>query len=314
MERKESEYKASETVRSIEMIDIKDLEQGAQVVIPSGGWGYIQGGAGDEWTMRQNTESFNHKQIIPRVLADLENPELQTTILGTEIRLPVLMAPVAAHGLAHVSVEAGTARGVAASGTIMGISTYAGMTIEEITKAGGGVPQWFQLYLGKDDGFNRYVLEQAVAGGVKAIVLTVDATVGGNREADMYNHFTFPLKMANLDKYGSGKGQSITEIYAQALQKMAPEHIEKIASYTGLPVIVKGIQAPEDAMIAIGYGTDVIAIGRPAIYGLALGGWKGVKSVFDFFYRELAMVMQLAGTKTIEDIKKEGKFWNKSCN
>lgn len=165
--------------------------------------------------------------------------------------------------------------------------------------------------------------------------------------------------MANLNKYGQGKGQSISEIYARALQKIAPEHIEKIASYTGLPVIVKGIQSPEDAMLAIGAGAsavyvsnhggrqldgapasfdvlasiskavdkkvpvifdsgirrgqhvfkalasgaDVVAIGRPAIYGLAVGGWQGVESVFDFFYRELAMVIQLTGTKTIEEVK-----------
>lgn len=359
MEQKTKEYQAGKTVKPLNIIDIADLEAEASMLIPEGAWGYIKGGAGDEWTLHQNTKAFNHRQIVPRVLADLEKPELRTSILGINLRLPVIMAPVAAHGLAHISGEQGTARGVAQSGTIMGISTYSGMTIEEIAEAGEGAPQWFQLYLSKDEGFNRYILDQAKAFHMKAIIITADATVGGNREADLHNHFTFPLQMANLNKYGQGKGQSISEIYAKALQKIAPEHIEKVASYTGLPVIVKGIQSPEDAMLAIGAGAsavyvsnhggrqldgapasfdvlasiskavdkkvpvifdsgirrgqhvfkalasgaDVVAIGRPAIYGLAVGGWQGVESVFDFFYRELAMVMQLTGTKTIEEVK-----------
>lgn len=353
------EYRANDIIRPIEIIDPKDLKEEAKKVIPEGSFGYISGGAGDEWTLRQNTEAFHHKQIRPRILADLEKPELQTSILGTNIRLPIIMAPVAAQGLAHVSGEEGTAKGVAESGSIMAISTYAGKTIREIAKAGEGSPQWFQLYLSKDDRFNEYIIDEAKVNGAKAIIITADATVGGNREADMRNQFVFPLKMANLDKYGQGKGQSISAIYANAMQKIAPRHIEEVADYSGLPVIVKGVQTPEDAMIAIGAGAsaiyvsnhggrqldggpasfdvltsiakaidkkvpvifdsgirrgqhvfealacgaDIVAIGRPAIYGLALGGWQGVKSVFDFFYRELAMTMQLAGTRNIEEVK-----------
>ena len=353
-------YQANDVVRPIDVFDIRDLKKEAGQVIPKGGFGYIVGGAGDGWTLRQNTEAFNHKQLAPRVLADLEKPDPSTSILGTDIRLPAIMAPVAAQGLAHVSAESGTARGVAQSGTIMAVSTYAGQTIAEITKAGDGAPQWFQLYPSKNEKFNRWVLDQAMESGMKAIILTGDATVGGNREADIRNHFTFPLKMANLEKFGGGEGQSMSEIYAQGLQKIAPETVEKVAKLTGLPVIVKGIQTPMDAMLANGSGAsavyvsnhggrqldggpasfdvlqsiaeavdgrvpvifdsgirrgqhifkalasgaDVVGIGRPAIYGLAVGGWQGVKSVFDFFYRELTMVMQLAGTKTVEEIKK----------
>ena len=352
-------FHTSTAEKPLQIIDIRELKKTAEKLIPKGALGYIEGGAGDEWTMRRNTKAFNRKLIVPRILADLEEPELKTSIFGIELPLPVIMAPVAAHGLANEEAELGTAKGVAAAGTIMGISSYAGKSIAEIAKAGGGAPQWFQLYMSKDEGFNRHLLDQAVSNGAKAIILTADATVGGNREADLRNHFTFPLPMANLAGYGQGKGQSIAEIYAQALQKIAPADIGKIAAYTGLPVIVKGVQSPEDAMLAIGAGAagiyvsnhggrqldggpasfevlapiaeavdkrvpvifdsgirrgqhifkaladgaDIVAIGRPAIYGLAAGGWEGVKSVFDFFYKELSMVMQLAGTRTIEDVK-----------
>lgn len=352
-------FHTSTAEKPLKIIDIDTLKREAKKLIPRGAFGYIRGGAGDERTMRRNTKAFDRKMIVPRVLADLEKPELQTTIFDTGIRLPVIMAPVAAHGLANEEAEPGTARGVAAAGSILTISSYSGKSIEEIAAAAPGAPQWFQLYMSKDDGVNRHLLDRAKAAGVKAIVLTADATVGGNREADLRNRFAFPLPLANLAGDDQGKGRSIAQIYAQALQKIAPDDIGKIAAYTGLPVIVKGIQSPEDAMLAIGAGAsgiyvsnhggrqldggpasfevlrpvaeavdkrvpvifdsgirrgqhvfkaladgaDVVAIGRPAIYGLAVGGWEGVVSVFDFFYRELAMVMQLAGTKTVGDIK-----------
>ena len=346
--------------REIDIIDIKQLAKKASKLLPKGGWDYLNGGAGDEWTLRQNTAAFHHRQLVPRVLASLEKPELKTSLLGVALSQPLIMAPVAAQGLAHITAESGSAKGVAAAGSLMCVSTYSTQTAAEIARAGQGAPQWFQFYPSKDEGFNRHLLDQAKANGYKAIVLTADATVGGNREADRKNRFVFPLPLGNLAAYGKGQGQSMAEIYAQALQKIGPENIEKIASRTGLPVVVKGIQSPDDALLAIrsgaaavyvsnhggrqldggpasfdvlpsiaeavdkkvpvvfdsgvrrgqhvfealACGADVVAIGRPAIYGLAVGGWKGVKSVFDYFARELETVMQLAGTKTVEDIRK----------
>ena len=356
----EQKYNAPNEVKSLNIINIKDLEIQASKIIPKGGFEYIQGGAGDEWTLKENTYSFEKKQIVPRVLQNLENPDTKTSILGIDIDMPIIMASVASHGLAHESGEKGTAKGVSEVNTIMGVSTYSTDTIEDIAKAGNGGPQWFQLYMSKDDEFNKYIVKDAESNGTKAIIITADATVGGNREADIRNNFIFPLKMANLEKLGSGKGQSIAEIFKNALQKLSFEDIKKIKSYTNLPIIIKGIQSPEDAIAsitagadaiwvsnhggrqldggpasfdvlediakavnkrvpiifdsgirrgqhvfkAIASGADVVAIGRPAIYGLALGGYKGVKSVFNYLNNELQMVMQLAGTKNIEDIKK----------
>lgn len=348
-----------------DFINVYDLEREAARIIPQGGLDYIRGGAGDEWTMRQNTIAFERKQIMPRVLQDMENPNLATSVLGIDIPSPIIMAPAAAHGLEHVSAEKGTARGVMEAGTIMGVSTYSTNTMQEIAEAGAGGAQWFQLYMSKDNDFNKQVLKEAEALGAKGIILTVDATVGGNREADRRNSFRFPLPMGTLEEFGGkGKGLGIGTIFANALQKIAPKDIRYIAELTHLPVLVKGIQAPEDAVVAIdagaaavwvsnhggrqldggpasfdvlesvalavngrvpvifdsgvrraqhvfkaiALGADVVAIGRPALYGLACGGWQGVKAVFDYFNKELKMVMQLAGTKTVADIKKT-KLW-----
>lgn len=353
-------YQAPSAEQKIDFINIEDLKDDAARSIPTGGFGYISGGAGDEITMRRNTESFNCKAIYPRVLQNMDHPESKTSILGIQLPSPIITAPMAAHGLAHTSAEKGTAKGTAAAESIMSISTYSNDTIDDIATAGEGAPQWFQLYMSKDDEFNRYILQDAVKNHMKAIILTVDATVGGNREADLRNHFKMPLPMANLEKLSNGKGLTINQIFANALQKISANDIAKIAAISELPVIVKGIQKPEDAITAIeagaaavwisnhggrqldggpasfevlqeiatavnqkvpvifdsgirrgqhifkaiATGADVVAIGRPVLYGLSQGGWQGVKQVFDFFNKELALVMQLAGCQTVADIKK----------
>lgn len=177
----------------INFINTHDLEKMARNVIPEGGFGYISSGAGDLWTLEQNNAAFNHKLIVPRVLADIENPNMETTIFCEEISMPIIMAPVASHGLAHVDAEVATAKGIAASKTIFTISSYANKPFKEISTAGKGAPQWFQFYMSKDNGVNRAILDEAKANGVKSIVLTADATVGGNREMDKRTGFVFPL-------------------------------------------------------------------------------------------------------------------------
>ncbi|ANK59064.1 lactate oxidase [Loigolactobacillus backii] len=354
-------YKQSTNEQAIEIVNLDELQERAKAIIPAGGFGYISSGSEDEWTLRANREAFNHKLIVPRSLTDMEKPLIDTSIFGIPLKTPVMMAPTAAQGLAHIEGEADTARGVAAVGGLMAQSTYSSRTITETTTAGNGAPQFFQLYMSKDWSFNNALLDQAKAAGIKAIILTVDATVGGYREADVRNKFSFPIPMANLENFSkdNGEGKGISEIYAAAAQKISPKDIARIANYTDLPVIVKGIQSPEDAELAISSGAagvyvsnhggrqlnggpasfdvlasvaqvvnhrvpvifdsgirrgshvfkalasgaDLVAFGRPAIYGLALGGAQGVQSVFEHIDDELKIVMQLAGTQTIAAVK-----------
>jgi len=360
MRRPNSGYQASVRDTDVVIYDIDDLEMQAAQIIPSGGFDYIRGGAETEQTMHRNVTAFDNVDIYPRVLTGVDMPNLTTTILGTEISLPVIVAPAAAHGLAHVSAEAGTARGAAVAGTIMSVSNYASSTLADIAKAGKGAPQWFQLYLSKDDDFNKRIVRQAEDLGYRAIILTVDAPVGGNRVADARNDFKFPLPLPNVaKKSGKTQGQGIGKIFAAAQNRLTPYDIMRVKAMTRLPVIVKGIQHPDDAEIAIlagadaiwvsnhggrqldgapasfdvladvatrvnkrvpiifdsgirrgqhifkaiASGADVVAIGRPVIYGLALGGWRGVVSVFDYLKKDLARVMTLAGTQTVDDIK-----------
>lgn len=367
-EDKSNQYNAPTEVKEIDIVNTFELEELAKEVMPSGGYGYISGGSGDEYTKKQNIDSFNHKGILPRVLADVENPDTKTTILGHNILAPFIMAPIAAHGLAHATKEAGTARGVSEYGTIMSISAYSGATFEEIEEGLKGSPRWFQLYMSKDDELNKLIVDEAKKDGATAIILTADATLSGNRETDIRNKFVYPFGMPIVSRYlsGSGENMSLNNIYAQSKQKISPKDVEFLTSYSGLPVIVKGIQTPEDALLAIGVGAsgvwvsnhggrqldgapgsfdtleeisravgkrvpiifdsgirrgehifkalasgaDIVALGRPMLYGLALGGWKGVQSVLEYFETDLKRVMQLAGTQTVEDIKHAKLFDN----
>lgn len=354
-------YEQNENETALKFLNLNQLETEAKKIIPTGGFGYISSGSEDEWTLQANRKAFQHRQIVPKALSNMEDPQTDTTVFGLDLKTPIMMAPAAAQGLAHAKGEVDTAKGVAKAGALMAQSTYSSTSIADTAAGGNGAPQFFQLYMSKDWTFNHALLDEAKKAGVKAIILTVDATVGGYREADIINNFQFPIPMANLVKFseGDGEGKGISEIYAAAAQKIGPDDVKRIIDYTELPVIVKGIESPEDALYAIGagaagvyvsnhggrqlnggpasfdvlesvtkavnhqvpvifdsgvrrgsdvfkaiaLGADLVGIGRPAIYGLALGGADGVYSVFEHLNKELKIVMQLAGTKTIEDIK-----------
>lgn len=352
-----SGYQASTRDEKITIYDIDDLEAQVAKIIPVGGFDYIRGGAETENTLRRNESAFDSVDIYPRVMTGVDNPDTRTRILGVDISMPIIAAPAAAHGLAHVSAEAGSARGVAAAGTIMSVSTYASSTLAEIAGAGNGAPQWFQLYLTKVDATNRALIKSAENLGYRAIILTVDAPIGGNRVRDARNDFRFPLDLPNVPRSG---GKGIGAIFAAAKNDLTPYDIMRVKSMTDLPVIVKGIQHPDDAEIAIAAGADaiwvsnhggrqldgapaafevlpeiatrvnkrvpiifdsgvrrgqhifkaiasgadVVAIGRPVIYGLALGGWRGVESVFEYLQADLQRVMWLAGAQNVDEIKR----------
>lgn len=346
------EYKASTDEKAIKMTNVASLEARVQAKMEKGAFGYIRGGAEDENNLRSNTESFDKKYIMPRVLQGIELKEidLSTQLLGIPLKTPIIQAPMAAQ-----------------VGSIFSLSTYGNKTIEEVANVSGKNPFFFQLYMSKNNQFNEFILAQAVKHGAKAIILTVDSPVGGYREEDIKNNFQFPLGFANLEMFArknddgskTGKGAGISEIYAQAKQAFTPEDIAYVHRISGLPVIVKGIQSPEDAEIAIqagaagiwvsnhggrqldsgpssfdmlpaiakvvnkrvpvifdsgvrrgshifkalASGADIVAVGRPVLYGLNLGGAQGVASVIEQLNKELTINMMLGGARNIEQVK-----------
>ncbi|EPJ2496317.1 lactate oxidase, partial [Salmonella enterica subsp. enterica serovar Dublin] len=341
------EYKASTDEKAIKMTNVASLEARVQARMEKGAFGYIRGGAEDENNLRSNTESFDKKYIMPRVLQGIELKEidLSTQLLGIPLKTPIIQAPMAAQGLAHASGELATAKGMAQVGSIFSLSTYGNKTIEEVANVSGKNPFFFQLYMSKNNQFNEFILAQAVKHGAKAIILTVDSPVGGYREEDIKNNFQFPLGFANLEMFArknddgskTGKGAGISEIYAQAKQAFTPEDAEIAiqagaagiwvsnhggrqldsgpSSFDMLPAIAKvvnkrvpvifdsGVRRGSHIFKALASGADIVAVGRPVLYGLNLGGAQGVASVIEQLNKELTINMMLGGARNIEQVK-----------
>src|SRR5690625_660452 len=253
-------YDAPTAIQEIDVLNTYQLEDLAREVVPKGGFDYISGGSGDEFTLQRNTTSWQTKGVLPRVLADVEHPDPSTSILGHDIPAPFIMSPIAAHGLAHETKEAGTAKGVADFGTIMSISAYSGAKFEEIEEGLNGSPRWFQIYMSKDDELNKNIIDEAKADGATAIILTADATLSGNRDKDIAKKFVYPYDMPFVSHYfnGSGANMSLNNIYGQSKQKITREDVKFLKDYSELPVLVKGIQSADDALLAIGAGADGI--------------------------------------------------------
>ncbi|GIM94941.1 alpha-hydroxy acid oxidase [Paractinoplanes toevensis] len=211
---------------------------------------FFAGGAGEERTLKANTDAYARRRIIPRVLRGTGPRDLRTTVCGTDLSMPVLIAPTAFHLLAHPAGETGTAAGAAAAGTAMVVSMAATQPIEQIATAGATL--WFQLYPQPDTAFQDALIGRVTKAGVKALVVTVDSPVLGHRRRDLRNGFTdLPdgLACANMD------GRDIVMDAA-----LGWPHIDRLRAATGLPLILKGILHPADAALAVEHGADAIIV------------------------------------------------------
>ena len=351
-----SVYAAPTQVKSISIVNLRVLQDEAQKVIPAGGFASIAGGAGDEWTMRQDQEAFYRHPIHPRTVTGHADPDLSTTLLGTSIPMPIIVSPMAGHGLAHSSAEVGTAKGADAAGTIFVAPLLSNVTMEAIAQASTG-PKWFQIYLPADRGLARSLLGRAKAAGYKAIVVTADSFVPGNRETLKRSGFHNPLPQANYPPEIRGHG-------SPQKHDLGWDDIDFVREETGLPVIVKGVLSPDVAVMAIEHGVaaiqvsnhggrqldevpatitvlpliadavggrvpiildsgvrrgqdvfkalalgaSAVALGRPVLYGLSLGGWMGVRDVLEHIKSEFKMVMQLAGVPSVKEISRRNLY------
>lgn len=251
------------------MINLFDYEREAERRIPPSHWGYIAGGANDEVTLRANRAAFDRILIRYRTMIDVSARDLSTSVLGTPVSMPVLVAPTAMQKLAHADGECATARAVRAAGTLMITSTTATTGLYDVIQSSPG-PMWFQLYLYQDRGRSRSLIEEAVRSGYTGVVLTVDAPVLGRRERDIRLGFTLPghLTIANAKFAGmevvpdASDEASGLMIHFRSLHDAAlsPRDIEWVSEVSGLPVIVKGIVRGDDAVRAVEHGAQGIVV------------------------------------------------------
>src|SRR5690349_7422083 len=181
-------------------LNVWDYEALAAERLDAGAHGYYAGGAGDELTLRWNVEAYTRWQLRPRVLVDVSSCTTATTVLGHELSMPLVVAPVAFQRVAHPDGEIGMARAAASVGTAMCLSTIATASPAEVAGAGG--LRWFQLYVFRDPGVTRELIANAVDAGFTALVLTVDTPLLGRRERDFRTGFTIPpeIEVASLGR------------------------------------------------------------------------------------------------------------------
>ncbi len=353
-------YEGAKEVKRLRIINTFELEGLAEKILPKGGFDYIQSGSGAEWTKRENLRALESTSLEPHFLSGVLKSDLTTTILGSKLPFPIIVPPMGSHGRAHVSKEVGTAQGVAATGTLMVLSTVSNNSLEEVAAANPG-PKWMQLYLPADRGVARELILRAKAAGYTAFVPTIDSTLAYPRETNLRNNFRTPLSL------GRGNAPKGEPDLVKAARMMAPkvdlnwDDMLWIKEETGLPVIIKGVMSPvtaieavergidgvyvsnhggraldgvpasitvlprvadavkgrvpivfdsgirrgQDVFRALALGADVVAAGRPVMYGLALGGYLGVQSVLEYLRDDLTIVMQLAGTPNIKSITRD---------
>lgn len=189
----------------MDLINIYDYEKEALKKLPKMVGDYYASGANDEITLQENHRAYDRLKLKYKVLRDISERDISSSILGQDISMPLIIAPTAFHKMAHPQGEIATAQGVGNMNTIMILSTLSTCSIEEVTQSTTS-SIWFQLYIYRDREATRELVKKAEKAGCKAIVLTVDAQIWGHRERDTRNKFTLPkgLEVKNLDASGKG--------------------------------------------------------------------------------------------------------------
>lgn len=341
----------------------EDLELLAQERLSQEAIGYL---AGMDDTMRGNLAAFHHWSILPRMLRDVSQRQLETTILQMPLPYPVLLAPIGVQAIIHPEAELAVARAAATTGMPMILSTAASRTIEQVAQTLGETPRWFQLYWSKNLDLNASLVRRAEQAGYSAIVVTLDTRLLSWREQDIQNAYLPFLQGEGLANYFSDP------VFRQALAQTPEENpaaairyfteiflnpaltwkdLPFLRQHTSLPIFLKGIMHPDDARQAIAVGMDgiivsnhggrqvggaratmdtlphvvaaaqgqvpilldsgirrgsdivkalalgaqAVLLGRPYIWGLALDGEQGVKTVIENLLADLDLTLALSG-------------------
>jgi lactate 2-monooxygenase len=391
------------------------LERRARKAMSREAWAYVAGGAGEGTTMRHNRAAFEHWRIVPRVLHATTTRDLSTSVLGTELRAPLMVAPVGAGALVKPDSDVHIARGAAAAGTPYIFSSQGCSPMEETARSMGDTPFWYQLYWSTDEPLVDSMIQRAEACGARALVVTVDTTTLGWRPQDL-NIGSLPFARgegiaqytsdprfleilrqriaaaasssdaAEKVKVTAGAVRSLLSItrnypggFLANLRSKEPraavetfldiysnpglswDHLATLRERTTLPILLKGILHPDDAataldagvdglivsnhggrqvdhtvasldalvgirervgpeptvlfdsgirtgadvFLALALGADTCLLGRPHLYGLALGGADGVTQVIENIVAELDLTMGLVGAASIDDITRD---------
>jgi 4-hydroxymandelate oxidase len=242
--------------RELPFLDLAALEQQAREALPADVYDYYAGGSGAEITLTEAPGSWRAWRLRPRVLRGAAPVRLGTTLLGAEVDTPIGVAPWAYQGMAHPDGERATARGTAAAGALMTVSTSATTALEDVAAVTPAGPRWFQLYRLHSPEHTDDLARRAGRAGYAALVLTVDLPVLGRRLRDLRNDFALPagLLLANHPPVTGTE----PPMPAVATPGWTFDDIRRFADLSGLPVVVKGVLRGDDAARCVTAGAAAV--------------------------------------------------------
>jgi 4-hydroxymandelate oxidase len=249
---------------SPEPVCLADFEPLAKARMSAMGWAYVTAGAGDELTLRWNEEAYRRIRLKPRVLVDVSHVDTRVSLFGQEHTFPILLAPTSSQKLTHPEGELATARGAAAAGATMVLSSFSNVSLEDVAAVAKS-PLWFQLYSLPDQGFTRDLVQRAEAAGFRALCLTVDTPITGARNQETRAHVILP-PLPNLTALkGASEEASISleslQVFSSVLDaSLSWKDVERLLSYAKIPLLLKGVLNPEDADRAVKTGVAGIMV------------------------------------------------------
>jgi lactate 2-monooxygenase len=353
--------------------DLSMLEAFAQQRMEPEPYWYAAGSAGSGATARANLEAFDRWRIVPRMLAGVAGRNPQTSVLGATMAAPILTAPIGVQGIMHPDGELAVARATAELGIPMVLSTVSSYSLEEVAEANGDGVRWFQLYWPNEEDVCASFLSRAKAAGFSALVVTLDTWLLGWRPHDLDNaylpfltgkglatYFSDPVFCAALEKSPADDRQAAILRWLPMFtgQDHTWEHLAFIREHWDGPILLKGIQHPDDArravdagmagvvvsnhggrqvdgaiasldalpgiveavgdqlevlfdsgirtgsdvLKAVALGAKATLVGRPWVYGLALGGYAGVRHVLRTLLADIDIALGLSGHAGLADL------------
>ena len=353
--------------------DLHQLEESARAAMEPRAFGYVAGAAGSGDTARENLLAFSRWRIVPRMLTDVSTPSYSARLLGTDLNVPFLLAPIGVLQIAHAEGERAVARAAAAAGVPMILSTAASTSLEDVAVANGAGQRWYQLYWPKDRAVAASMLGRAEAAGYRVLVVTLDTRALAWRPRDLdhgylpflegigiqnylsdpefqagqltsvdddrqtailrytqmfgdlsltwedipflQEHWHGPIVLKGILSVGDAQRASQAGVAGIVVSNHGGRQVDgAVAALDALPAIVQavgsklavlfdsGIRGGADMIKALALGAQAVLVGRPYVYGLALGGEAGVRHVLRALRNDFELTMRLAGLATLSEL------------
>src|SRR5215207_1260875 len=245
------------------LLNLRDWEATARAVADPAAWEYLSRGSGANVTVDENLAAWSRWTLMPHVLRDVSVVDRSTTVLGTRIPTPILVAPTAMHRFFTENGELATARAAADVGTVYVVSMAATHSVEDVAAVAPGAPRWAQMYMLRDRGRTRALAERAAAAGYTAIVASVDgAAVGRGIASASAGRLTPPdwMRYPNLASADDADSSDIMQLVTDFDPSITFDDLALFGEWTGLPVVVKGLLRGDDAARAVDAGASAVAV------------------------------------------------------